>query len=164
MKLSPPWVNYYNEIKALFAQDPEIKVSLDEENMEVKLFVENGRKADALIQLIPSEKAFGNVSLKITIVPANSAPTRLDLIQEAFFGNPALSYVWTAQTLFGDFNYVVFENKVVQYYNDDMRDINGNCSTLYQELAKDVFGEEANLCFCTEAVNRELTKPLGEWP
>lgn len=164
MKLSAPWVNFYNEIKALFEQDPEIKISFDEETPEVKLFVENNRKADALTQLLPAEKEFGNVTLKVTVVPANEELSKLDLISEAFFGNPALSYVWKAVTPLGEFDYAVFENKVVQYFNDDMRDINGNRSTLYQELAKDVFGEEANLCFCTEAVDRGLIKPLGEWP
>ena len=31
-----------------------------------------------------------------------------------------------------------------------MHDINGNCSTLYQEIAKDVFGEDEGICFCTD--------------
>jgi hypothetical protein len=165
LKIQAPWVNFYNEINALFAQDPEVRVVFDEENLEVKLFVENSRKADAITYLLPEEKEFGNVKLKITVVPANDGiKSKIDAIQDAFEGNPALSYVWKAQTPLGEWDYVVFQNKVVQYYNDDMRDINGNRSTLYQEIARDVIGEESNLCFCTEAVNKELAKPLGEWP
>ena len=164
MKLSAPWVKFYNEIKALFEKDPEIKITFDEETPEVKLYVDNERKADALTKLIPSEKAFGNVTLKVTVIPANTEPTKLDLLQEAFYGNPTLSYVWSADTPLGPFNYAVFENKVVQFFNDDMGDINGNCSTLYQELAKDVFGTDIGVHFCTEALDRKVQKPLGEWP
>ena len=164
MKVSAPWVNYYHEINAMFDRDPEVRISFDEETPEIKIFVENSRKADALAQLLPTEKSFGNVILKITVVPANEAQTKLDLIQEAFYGNPALSYVWQAKTPFGEFDYVVFENRVVQYFNDNMRDINGNKSTLYEDIAREVFGEETNLCFCTEAKEKAAMKPLGEWP
>jgi hypothetical protein len=165
MKLAAPWITFYNEVKALFEEDPEVKVTFDEEKYELALYVENVRKADALTQLIPEEKTFGNVKVKIKVVPADDAQTKLDLIQEAFYGNPALSYIWSAKTPFGDeFDYVVFENKVVQFYNDNIRDVNGNKSTLYEDIARDVFGEDANLCFCTEAKDRNLIKPLGEWP
>ena len=165
MKLAAPWLTFYNEVKALFEEDSEVKVTFDEEKYELALYVENARKADALTQLMPEEKAFGNVKVKIKVVPADDAQTKLDLIQEAFYGNPALSYVWQAKTPFGDeFDYVVFENKVVQFYNDNIRDVNGNKTTLYEDIARDVFGEDVNLCFCTEAKDRNLIKPLGEWP
>lgn len=164
MKLSPPWVNYYNELKALFEQDPEITIKFDEEAPKISLYVENGRKADALTQLLPVEKDFGNVKLEIEVVPANNAATTLSLIEDAFYGNPALSYVYSADTPMGEINYVVFEGKIIQYFNDDLSDINGNKTTLYQEIAKDVFGEETGLYFCTEALNAKVSKPLGEWP
>ena len=165
MKLAAPWITFYNEMKAMFEKDPEVKVAFDEEKHELSLYVENSRKADALTQLMPSEKEFGNVKVQIKVVPANEAKTKLELIQEAFYGNPALSYVWQAATPFGDeFDYIVFENKVVQFFNDNIRDINGNKSMLYEDIARDVFGEDTNLCFCTESKDRNLAKPLGEWP
>ena len=164
MKLVSPWVNFYREIQALFEQDPEVKVVFEEEVPEIKLYVENGRKADALAQLLPTERTLGNVTVKVTVVPANTKKAAIDLIQEAFFGNPALSYVWSVESTIGVFNYAVFQNKVVQYFNDNLSDINGNRSTLYETLAKDVFDDDLGLCYCTEAADRELTKPLGEWP
>lgn len=163
MKLSAPWVKFYREIEALFAQDVEVKVGYDEENMEVKLYVENARKADALTQLMPAEKVFGNVTLKITVIPANKVMSKADLINEAFVGNPALAYVWHADTVMGSYDYAVFEPKVVQFFNDDMSDINGNETTLYENIARDVF-DESGVFFCTNAVDRKLAKPLGEWP
>lgn len=50
------------------------------------------------------------------------------------------------------FTYVVFEKEVVQYWNDNLADYNGLTSTLYQDLAKEIF-EDANLdgvYFCTD--------------
>lgn len=165
MKKSSPWVEFYREIEALFAQDDEVKIVYDEENNEVKLYVENARKADALTQLLPAEKIFGNVTMKVTVIPANNAKvSKADLIAEAFDGNPALSYVQHVDAVIGAFDYAVFQNKVVQFFDDNLSDINGNKSTLYENIAKDVFGSDAGVFFCTEAGNRDLIKPLGEWP
>lgn len=165
MKLSAPWVEFYRELEALFAQDPEVKVVYEEENNEVKLFVETARKADALTQLLPAEKTFGNVTMKITVVPANNLEvSKADLIAEAFDGNPALSYVQHVNAVVGAFDYAVFQNKVVQFFDDNLSDINGNKSTLYENIAKDVFGSDIGVFFCTEAGSNELVKPLGEWP
>lgn len=164
MKLSAPWVTFYRELEALFAYDEEVKVTYDEEAVEVKIYVDNMRKADALTELLPTEKVFGNVTLKINVVPSNKVLTKADLISEAFNGNPALAYIQHVDSLIGSFDYAVFEPKVVQFYNDNMQDLNGLKSTLYEDIAKDVFGEDISVFFCTSPLDRELAKPLGEWP
>lgn len=165
MKLSAPWVEFYNKVKALFEQDSEVKTVFEDESKEIKLYVANARKADALSQILPGEKTFGNVTVKITVIPANTnGGSKFDLFADAFDGNPALSYVQHVDAVIGAFDYAVFQNKVVQYFNDDISDINGNCTTLYEDIARDVFGSDAGMFFCTEAGSKELTKPLGEWP
>ena len=153
VKLSSPWAIYYREIDAMFGDDPEIKIDFDETANIIKMYVDNSEKADAISKLLPSEKVFGNVVLKIQVIPGDvNTCARLDLFQKAFKGNPALSY--TTEVKEGifpiPFEYVVFQNKVVQYFNDDLNDINGLCSTLYQEIAKDLFGEKDGVYFCTD--------------
>lgn len=165
MKLSAPWYFYYRELKVLFGEDPEVKVVLDEGEMEVKLYVSNDRKADALQQLLPAKKDFGNVTLKVTVVPANDGQTGMTkLFEDAFLGNPVLSDLVHLDTPMGSFDYAIFRKEVVQFFNDDLSDINGNCSTLYQDIARDVFDEDTGVFFCTEVTDRNLIKPLGEWP
>lgn len=41
--------------------------------------------------------------------------------------------------------------EVVQYFNDNIGDINGNCSTLYEIIARDIFPNVNGIYFCTEA-------------
>ena len=153
VKLSAPWVQYFRELEALFGEDPDIKVVYDEDDLVVRLLVEDGAKAEALTQLLPAEKEFGNVVLHVSVIPANKTmtPSKISLIKTAFHGNPAFRYTASAEGLYTNpIHYVVFANKVVQYYNDDMGDINGNCSTLYQEIAKDVLGEGEGVHYCTD--------------
>lgn len=151
-KLSPPWVKFYRELEALFEGDPGVRLSFDEDTYEIKIYVEGAIKAEALTTLLPVEKTFGNVTVKVTVIPANlTKDDKLALYKAAFEGNPAFSYATKISGIMvSDMNFVVFQNKVVQFFNDDLGDLNGLCSTLYQEIAKDVFEDQTGVFFCTE--------------
>ena len=152
LALAAPWETFYKEIAVLLGDDPEITIKYDADEPEVKLFVRNGRKADALAKLLPVERTFGNVTLRVTVLPDNDGEERLiDSFRDAFAGNPALSYVTEGRLPGGgDVGFVVFKNKVVQFFNDDMTDLYGNRSTLYQDIAYDVFGGHEWLYFNTD--------------
>ena len=151
VNLSSPWVTFYRELDALLGCDPEVKVNYDEEDNSIKVFVDNEEKAEALAELLPAEKTFGNVTVRVSVVPANRlGENKASLFQKAFEGNPALAFVKTEDKGLYSFGYVVFRKEVVQFFNDDLSDLNGNRSTLYQEIAKDVFGETDGIFFCTD--------------
>jgi hypothetical protein len=153
LKLSPPWMTYCHEFDALFGDDPEVQVvwNDDDDQKSISLYVKNAAKADALTRLLPTEKTFGNVVVKIKVIPANKEvePSMIELMETAFKGNPAFSYAASVSDLF-PINYVVFANKVVQFYNDQLDDPHGVVSTLYQTIAKDVFENVNGVYFCTD--------------
>lgn len=153
MKLSAPWETYYREIKALFGSDPAIKLNYDEETKVIKMYVEGQDKADALTELLPSVKMFGNVPVYLDVVPSYFVKvSKFKTFCKAFDGNPAFVYAKATSGTSGEFaaEYIVFKKKVVQFFNDDLSDVNGNCTTLYETIAKDVFGEDSGVFFCTE--------------
>jgi hypothetical protein len=169
IRMAPPWIQYVNELKALFGRDPEISIQYDNDEYAVTLLVKNQTKADALTLLLPEEKVFGNVSLKVKVVPANMKMTEDELMRAAFNGNPALHDIVKRQATMQTppFTYVIFKKEVVQYFNDELGDAHGNRSTLYQDIAKDLFSgiEGANgVFFCTDNGAENVGKPLGEWP
>ena len=165
--LSAPWVQLYHEIQAFFKEDPQIKVVLDE--FDIKVYVDDPIKADALYELLNPLYNFGGITTHVTVIPGNKgfAEVAFDTMQQlhenAFKDNPALSYVLDVDTVIGHYTYVVFKNKVVQYYNDDLSDVNGMCSTLYQDIAAEIFKERTGVFYCTD-VPDNLGQPLGEWP
>lgn len=164
MKLSPPWITFVHEVEALFENDPEVKVLYNDAENKLKLYVDDSDKAMALAKLLPEKKEFGNVVVSIEIIPANPEDMSIDeLFAKAFCGNPALAMSVAYDTPFGKISYAVFQKKVVQFFNDQMDDINGNKSMLFQDIAKDVFNPDLGIYYCTEA-SGDLTKPLGEWP
>lgn len=151
VKLSAPWITFYNEIKALFKEDPAVKAELDEDARAIKLYVDGEEKADALTQLLPAEKTFGNITVKVKVIPANKVnASKISIFQKAFEGNPALSFVQAGTDGLFDLNYVVFKKEVVQFWNDDLGDLNGLVSTLYEDIARDVFGDVDGIYFCTD--------------
>lgn len=154
MTLSSPWVEYFNKLVAVFRYDQEVHVTMVGPDNEIQIRVDNQIKADALAKLLPMEKTFGNVTIRITVIPANEEEDRATLLRNALNGNPIVNDIAAFETVFGNFTCVIFEPVVAQYYNDNMRDPNGITTTLYQELAKEVFGESADVVYCT-ADNRE---------
>lgn len=153
LKLSTPWVTLSRQIEAMFGDDPDIKVEYVDGDGEyaIKLYVEGSDKADAITELLPTEYVFGNVVVNVEVIPANKAQKKEDLYRAAFEGNPAFSYAVTAEGIFTNpITYVVFKNKVVQFWNDDLGDVNGNETTLYEDIASKLFGDEGGVCFCTD--------------
>ena len=152
LKLSAPWVVYYREIEALFGADPEITITIDEENYSVKLYVNNDEKAEALDKLLPTERTYGNVTVRTVVIPGNPLlEKKTSLFQTAFEGNPVFAFTKTNEGVFTiSLSYVVFKNRVVQFFADNLQDVNGNITTLYETIAKDVFGETPGICFCTD--------------
>lgn len=160
-----------NKLQALFDGDPQIAFNIDYENMTVILAGNNGEKNAALQRLLPTEKQFGNIILKVIVDGpiANIAfPTQKDLFDCAFKGNPAYAYSVTPgdEVWFFNMTYVVFKNCVVQFFNDNLNDCHGLISTLYQDIAAEIF-EDANLInvyYNTDVERGALGMPLGEWP
>ena len=151
MKLSPPWVEYYRKIEAMFGPDPDIRVEFDEDEMHIKLYVESHEKAAALDELLPVQKDFGNVSVFIEVIPANDEPKRIDYIKRAFEGNPAFSYATTIEGIMSNpISYVVFKPEVIQFWNDNMGDPHGITSTLMADIAKEIIGEDEGVIFSTD--------------
>ena len=157
-KIVSPWVDFYREIEAMFKDDPDIRISFDEEENVVKLFVEGTAKAVALETLLPAERTFGNVTVRVSVIPSNESRSPVALFRDAFQGNPAFAFAQTVPDIFSnELSFVVFRKKVVQYYNDDLGDINGLRSTLYQDIAEDLFDSDG-IYFCTDTVDPVFEK------
>lgn len=156
VKLSAPWVIYYRQIEALFGVDPEVSVEFDEEALEIKLKVEDASKADAIAQLLPASKNFGNVDVTITVIPANADNWKAHIIQKAFKNSPVLEDIQIVQTelMSNPMCFVIFKKEVVQYYSDNAGDYHGLTSTLYQDIAKELIPAEG-VYYCTDN-NKEV--------
>lgn len=168
LNMSPPWIIFYRKVETLFSEDEQVRVVYDNDDIAIRLYVEDPVKADALTTLMPTEKDFGNVTLNIEVIPANGikkiSTVGTNLYAELFRGNNAVSYIKEISNVFSNsMVYVVFKKTVVQFYTDDLGDINGYSSTLYQEIAKEIFGNQQGLFFCTD-INDRVGSPLGEWP
>lgn len=167
INLSAPWIQYYREVEALFAKDDEVHVIFDEDEVELKIYVDDTPKAVALDKLLPDKMEYGGVVLKIVVIPANTKEAEEYNIDEdmplcqylgaAFYGNGALRDIRIVSGIFAnDLVYVIFKKEVVQYYNDNLGDYNGICSTLYQNIAKNVLKPIVNVYFCTDTVDNEF--------
>lgn len=153
VNLSAPWITYYRQLDTILGKDPKIKVQFDEDDMVIRVYVDGQDKADALVALLPTKKSFGNVDVTISIIPSNQPTKKVDLLRKVFEGNPIFSYASTIEgVMVNPISYVVFQPIVAQYWNDNLHDPHGLVSALYEDLARDIFGETEGICFSTESI------------
>ena len=168
LNLSSPWVIFYRKVDALFKKDPDVRVIYDEENRNLNLYVKSPVKAAVLTANLPVSKKFGRVELHINVIPANGVEVIDDTdFGSLFDGNDALSFARVVPDIVGTpIQYVVFKKEVVQFYTDDLCDYYGIRSTLYEDIAREVFENLNGIFFCTDTQEAtfHVVKPLGEWP
>lgn len=153
LKLSAPWQTYYRELCLLFEKDEEVRIVYDTDQQIISIYVDNAAKADAMYVALPSEKEFGNITLTINVISTSESPRNLrsSIYKDLFFGNSIVKEVVTVDEIMTNpITYVIFKKEVVQYFNDDLSDAHGVCSTLYQDIAKRVFEPNKNVHFCTD--------------
>ena len=165
INLAAPWDKYYNKMMAFFAEDSDVTILYDSEAKNIKVLVQDPAEAEALMHLLNSEVDFGGVKLLITVVPANETTGDIKkffsglsneenyttLYQRSLMYNNLYAYTKTIENIMG-FNavFIVFKKQVVQYYNDNLGDLNGMKSTLAENIARDIFVPHNGVFFCTD--------------
>lgn len=161
--LIAPWYTYQKQVKALFEYDPQITVGeiYQQENGKDYGFdieVRSHTKYMALNRVLSRFKLFGNVALTITLYDEenNAGDDVVSAYRDIFEDNPIVDSIEDVVDPAGvHHGYVVFHPKVLQFYNDDLRDINGNWSGLAQDIAREVFEDMApGVNFCTGKIDK----------
>lgn len=172
VNLSAPWIEHYRKLQVMFKHDECVSVVYDAANMKCDLYVDGEDKANALLNLLKPVVEFGNIALSVIVHPSNAltemnvprrrlyAPsyyatsrTYDEIHYRAFECNTAMNSVEYAYGPGGEvFTYVIFANEVVQYFADDASDYFGLKSTLYEDIARDIFIEEPGVYYCTNRV------------
>lgn len=169
LKLSAPWEIFYSEFILLFKDDPDISsITFDDAPgpiKTIKMYVEDQDKADALSRIIPNRKEMGNITIHIEIVPANlNNASKVDIFKKAFDKNPIIKELKHIEGIGYSADYAVCEAKIVQYFNDDLSDVDQKRTCLAEDLVKDIIGEIPGIFVCTEKIDEIFKAPLGEWP
>lgn len=176
INLVAPWDEYYNKMVAFFKDDPYTTVLYDESEKHIELLVNEPFKAVALSQLLKTKLEFGDVKLLVSVVPANDdARDAIHYFKHmgvdedydvrymhALNDNDIYAYVRSIKGM-KDFDavYVVFKKKVIQYYNDNIGDLNGVKSTLAEYIARDIFMPRNGVFFNTDT--REINETEREY-
>lgn len=168
VNLVSPWDEYYHKMKAFFEEDDNVTILYDEgadDIKYIKVLVDNPEKAAALDVLLEKKKTFGNVTLIVIVVPTNSVMKDIErymnqraddlqyygIYDSALLGNENFAFIKQVTGMLGfDAIFVVFRKKVIQYYNDDLGDLNGMKSTLAEDIARDIFVRYNGVFFNTD--------------
>ena len=150
-KLSPPWVIYYNKIKALFENDKDVNIMFDEVEPAITLHVYGTEKAKAIERLIPAETNFGGNTLKVTVIPEEiDLNSPAEIFRAAFKGNSVLHGVEAKETPFGDFTYAIFDSEAVYLNDDDLGSPYGYTAKLIEDIVREIMDIPAGAFVCSD--------------
>lgn len=152
IKMSAPWDIFYRKLSELFGRDKEIRIEYDRDCFEIKMYVDNTDKANALSALLPDKKEFGGVTLTISVIPANKPYDSATLIKTAFNGNPVFLGIKSREILGANIKYALFTDQAANYYSDDISEYDGKTYVFYRDLARDVIDGADDIHFGTLSV------------
>ena len=153
LKLTAPWHIFRNKLAAMFELDEEVSVSpvSDGENGKyITVSVSNHAKAAALGKILPKSVEFGIVPLTVTVTDVAAEETPAEIARAAFAYNRMVRDIRTDTDAAGaEHTYVIFEPDVMQFFNDDLSDYQGNFNALFEDAARDLFDVDPSVNFCT---------------
>ena len=159
-----PWYAFRKKVNALFGDDPDIRVGEIYESDDgftdfaFDVEVRNHEKFLALDRVMPKVKTYGNVRLGIVLFDEENSENEGDdavvLFRTIFADNPILKDIKVAADHTGTVHgYVRFQPEVIQYFDDDISDYNGNWSGLAMDIAREIFADSSRgVHFCTAEV------------
>ena len=169
LKLAAPWTTLYRQYLAFFRKDDTVRVEFYEDTVAIKLRCDDVEKAIALEHILPKTRQFGNVTVNILVVPCNadSIPgnaiefaSDADAVLAALKGNKA----FVGFEVINGITFIAFAKEVVQYFNDNLADLHGMTSTLYQYLADEIIEKRTNVYFNTDLGEPVATEPTPSTP
>ena len=166
LAIEAPWYTFQKKVKALFEEDPDIRVGdvIEQEDGRADfafcIEVRNHEKFLALDRVLPKVRTFGNVTLGILIFDEENAGSEIDriaLYETLFKGNPIVKDIKDVTDFTGTrHGFVRFKPEVIQFPDDNIADYSGNWSGLAQDIAAEVFDQEmTGIHFCTADKNEE---------
>lgn len=139
--LLQPWVTYYNKLRAMFAGDPDIELSMEEYTIYLK--VKSLEKTTALKKLLYDTIEMGSVVVKVIIYFKSPEPDIREVYEQAFKDNPVFIGFKTKASSETDnpkfkIDYCIFKKEVIQFFNDEVNDFFGNYNGLMSDIAIEV--------------------------
>lgn len=148
--MNPPWATLWSQINAAFAGDALVSVNPPDDSANpfvIVLTVNDYTKAVAIASLLKARHDFGNVSVVVKVcnrqgsqiggVSPNSADELSLIVRVAFNGNLLLTDVVVRDLMGRQRVFPVIAKTVIQFYNDDLSELNGN----YNAVAAAVLSE-----------------------
>ena len=164
LKLEAPWMTYRKKVNALFEKDKlidvgEIYQAEDGNGYAFDVTVHDHDKYLALDRVLRRSVTLGYVKLAINLIDADR-PTEtdaIDLYTVIFDGNSIVKDIKDVEDQAGAHHgFVRFVPEVVQFYADDISDYSGNFNGLAEDIAREVFADDAHgVNFCTASLQEK---------
>lgn len=155
VRLSPPWDGHMSKLASFFKGDDRVRVGTCGMGYVANIEVFDTKMYSALEQVLNKRIRFGNVVLKINLVPANGVKafkgemTDLAALKVVLKDNPAFAKIVSRKTELGNNVFVLFKPVVLMWYNDNLASPYKQSTSVYELEAQIVF-KDLGVSYSTE--------------
>lgn len=148
----PVWI-YFAKLLVMFGKDPDVELEferVDDFTSKAFIYVNDSNrpgKSDAFTKMLPSRVDFRLQRLYIEVISTNDSRADHEVLIDMFYGNPIIDSFVTDHS---GRHYIVFKKDILQYYANDLSDVNSLQSALAEDLARELITDDiTNVYFCT---------------
>ena len=176
--ISAPWIEYLHKVNAAFGCDPGITVDAGDADasggfLTIELLCKSFSKCEALKKVLANPGEIGGVRIDMKVTYTGTEHDKeVELYKTALQGNPLFNSIWETEDprFHCTHSFVLFNNEIVQFFNDDISDYYGCTNMVPEDLFREVLAPTAEVKFNqahkeqNPQVDTKVGKPLGEWP
>lgn len=149
--MNNPKYTYRDKIAKFFDMDEDVRVSELTDGNAITLYVASADKAKAISKLIKHVFPFSHEEVTINVEDVSKPESMASIVKSAFAHNRRVRKIVVEPWIGGGEKiYVVCDDGVIQFPNDDLSDYRRNLTELPASVAQEIF-EETNgqVSFCT---------------
>lgn len=155
--ISAPWIAYAHKVIAAFGDDPEIAVDIGDADVSegfltIEIICTNYVKYKALQEIVnaPDEISGVRIDMRFTYT-GTDRDKRTSLYEAALRGNPYFNSVIQLSDPRDEnvkYTFALFNNEVVQYFDDDISDYYGCNNMVPEDLFREILKDDPEIRLC----------------
>ena len=155
--MSAPWIAYAHKVIAAFEKDPDVTVDIGDADVSggfltIEIICKNYVKYLALQEILKRPEPISNVRIDMVFTYSGTERDKqISLYETALGGNPYFNSVIQLSDPREEtvkYTFALFNNEIVQYFDDDISDYYGCNNMVPEDLFREVLKDDPEIRMC----------------
>lgn len=156
-KISAPWITYAHKVNAVLSADPDITVDIGDADVSggfltIEIISTDYIKYLALQEILNQPEPISGVRIDLRFTyTGTDRDRRISMLKAALSGNRYFNSVLQTSDPRDEtvkYTFALFNNEIVQYFNDDISDYYGCDNMVPEDLFREILKDDPEIRLC----------------